>query len=256
MGVFLLGALVLSAMFSITYLGSRDSSPLDLEFLILGAIAALFLVLFVVRMKRAKDPFISMRLLHGRGFGVVNLINFFSGAAAMGLPALIPLYAEARFGMPILQSGTLLSARAVGMICVSGLAVFALRRTGYRPPMIVGFIVIALGLAALALVPSGVSAYLWLSIAGGATGIGMGFAMPAANNAVIQLAPQQVAAIVGLRGMFRQGGSIIAVSIATALAARSDDAGSTLIFVFIAFSVVMVCIVPLVLFVPERYGSW
>ena len=43
----------------------------------------------------------------------------------------------------------------------------------------------------------------------------MGLAVPASNNASLQLAPDQVAAIAGLRGMFRQSGSIIAVSVTT-----------------------------------------
>ena len=61
--------------------------------------------------------------LVGRGFGVMNLINFLFGAAVLGFAALVPLYAEHRYGLPPLDAGTLLTARAVGMIAAAGLAV-------------------------------------------------------------------------------------------------------------------------------------
>ena len=70
----------------------------------------------------------------------MNVINLLYGAAALGFAALVPLYAEDRFHIAPLGAGTLLTARAVGMISVAGLAVLTLRRTGYRLPMIIGFL--------------------------------------------------------------------------------------------------------------------
>jgi EmrB/QacA subfamily drug resistance transporter len=255
-GIVLLGILILSAMFGITYLGSGNNSPLSGGFLIPEGVAVIGLVLFLLRARYADAPFIPIRLLHGRGFGVMNLINFLYGGAALGFGSLIPLYAQDRFDIPVLQAGTLLTARAVGMICVAGLAVFALRRTGYRWPMVVGFLVISGGLVTMALVPASTSPYLWLSMAGGITGIGMGVAVPASNNATMQLAPEHVSGIAGLRGMFRQSGAIMGVSITTALLARSDDAGETLAVVFLVFAAVLILVVPLIWLVPEHRGNW
>jgi EmrB/QacA subfamily drug resistance transporter len=255
-GVALLGILILSAMFGITYLGEGTTSITSPGFLIPEVIAVIALVLFVRHARYGKEPFIPARLLHGRGFGVMNLINFLYGAAALGFGALVPLYAEDRFGISVLGAGTLLTARAIGMICVAGLAVFALRRTGYRKPMVVGFIIVAVGLIALTWNPTLLPPYAWLSIAAAATGIGMGMSTPASNNAIMQLAPDQVAGISGLRGMFRQSGSIMAVSITTALVARSDDAGSTLATVFIVFAGILVATLPLIYLVPEHKGTW
>jgi EmrB/QacA subfamily drug resistance transporter len=256
MGVTLLGILLLSAMFGITFLGGGGTSPLGIGFLLPEAIAAVTLVLFLRHSKYAAAPFISMQLLRGRGFGVMNLINFLYGAAALGFGALVPLYAQDRFGMPILQAGTLLTARAVGMICVAGIAVLALRRTGYRLPMIAGFIVIAVGLVGMAFIPPNVSPYLWLSITGAITGIGMGFSVPASNNATMQLARDQLAGIAGLRGMFRQSGAIMGVSITTAFLARSTNPGDTLGIAFVVFAAILVCVLPFVFLVPEHRGSW
>ena len=45
-----------------------------------------------------------------------------------------------------------------------------------------------------------VSPYVWLTIGAAITGLGTGLSAPAANNASIELAPDDVGAITGLRG--------------------------------------------------------
>ncbi|HEV3361440.1 MAG TPA: MFS transporter [Pseudonocardiaceae bacterium] len=254
-GVCLLGSLILAAMFGITYLGSGPIPLYDPVFLSSELVAAVALVLFVRHTKRHTNSFIPYRLLRGRGFGVMNVINFFYGAAALGFAALVPLYAQDRFHIAPLGAGTLLTARAVGMICVAGIAVTTLRRTGYRPPMIIGFLAVAGSLVAMASTPP-LSPYLWLAISSGLTGCGMGLSVPAANNASLQLAPDQVAAIAGLRGMFRQSGAIVAVSVTTAILARSTDAGLAQADTFMIFAALLVLITPLVFLVPEHKGGW
>ena len=79
----------------------------------------------------------------------MNVLNVFYGTAALGFGALVPLYAENRYHIHIANAGTLLSARAIGMICIAAAAAMMLRRTGYRLPMIVGFTAIAVGLVML-----------------------------------------------------------------------------------------------------------
>lgn len=254
-GIALLGVLILSGMFGITYVGSGRVplySPVVLACELI-AVAAGFL--FVRHSKRHATPFVPYRLLRGRGFGVMNVINMIYGAAALGFAALVPLYAQDRFGIQPLGAGTLLTARAIGMISVAGLAVMTLRRTGYRLPMIVGFLVLAAGLVTMAGTPH-LSPYVWLAIGAGATGCGMGLSVPASNNASLQLAPEHLAAIAGLRGMFRQSGAIIAVSVTTALIARSHDPGMMQAHVFLVFAGLLVLALPLVWLVPDHRGNW
>jgi MFS family permease len=131
----------------------------------------------------------------------------------------------------------------------------ALRRTGYRLPMIAGFVLLIGGLLMMAATPP-MSAYAWLAIGAALTGCGMGLAVPAANNASLQLAPDQVAAIAGLRGMFRQSGSITAVSVTTAVVARSAHPGLSQAHMFLAFAALLVLLLPLVKLVPDHHGNW
>jgi MFS family permease len=259
-GVALLAAMLVPAMFGITYLGSGQVPLYSPVFLGCEAVAAAFCIAFVRHSRSAAAPFVPHRLLAGRGFGVMNLINYLFGAAALGFGALVPLYAQQRYGVAPLGAGTLLTARAVGMIAVAGLATMTLRRTGYRLPMIAGFLVLVAGLVMMAIAPPvGVLALpvqAWLAIGAAVAGLGMGLSVPSANNASLQLAPDQVAAIAGLRGMFRQAGSITAVSVTTAVIARSAHPGIEQAHVFLVFAALLLLILPLVRLVPEHRGGW
>ena len=256
-GILLLAAVIATGMFGITYLGSGNVPVYSPVFLSCLACSVVLGFLFTRHSKTYAAPFVPYRLLRGRGFGIMNLINYLYGASALGFAALVPLYAADRYGISALASGTLLTARAVGMIAVAGVAALALRRTGYRWPMIVGFLVLTGGLVMMAS-PSAISPYAWLAIGAGLTGFGMGLSVPASNNASLQLAPDQVAAIAGLRGMFRQSGAIAAVSVTTAVIARSStaQAGITQAHVFLIFAGMLVLMLPLVKFVPEHRGNW
>jgi EmrB/QacA subfamily drug resistance transporter len=257
-GVAELGAGLLGIMLAIGSLGSIGSLTSRKALLaavpLLAGLAAL--VAFIRHCGRAEHPFVDVKLFRERSFAVMNVINFFNGAAVIGFASLVPFYAEERFGLKALPAGTLLTMRAVGMLAVAALATFALRRTGYRPPMIVGFALTAVGTALLAFPASGVSPYAWLALAAGVTGIGTGVSLPASNNATLQLAPARAASISGLRGMFRQAGGITGISIASALVARSSHPGLTQAAMFTVLAVIMVLLIPLTFLVPEHRGTW
>jgi EmrB/QacA subfamily drug resistance transporter len=254
-GVVLLGATLLAAMFGVAILGDGQS-PTDPVFLALEAVAIVGLILFARHTVRSAAPFISAEFLVGRGFGVMNLINFLFGASVLGFAALVPLYAQQRYGLPTLDAGTLLSARGAGAIGAAVLAVALLRKTGYRWPMLIGFSLTALGLIGMAVSPHGLSPYAWLSLAAGLTGVGMGLSTPASNNATLQLAPDQSAAVAGLRGMFRQSGAITAVSLTAAVLARSRQPSLAQAHVFVIFALIMLAVIPLLRLVPEHRGRW
>jgi len=255
-GVGMLGAGLLGVMFAVSYLGAAGSSALAPQFLLALAVGLAGLVAFVRHAGHAADPFIPLRLLRGSGFAVMNLINFFFGVTVLGFATLVPLYAQDRYGIDILAAGTLLTARAVGMIAVAGMSTFALRRTGYRRPMLIGFVLCVLGLVFMALPATGLSPYVWLAVAAGVMGLGMGVSVPATNNAIMHLAPADTGAVAGLRGMFRQAGGITGVAVVTAVLARSAHPGLAQAWSLVVLAVVLACLVPLIWLVPEHRGSW
>lgn len=256
-GLVLFTSLMLGAMYVIS---AAASARFPGSWVVLGLVATLVVVVgiaFARHAVRHPSPFIPLRLLHGRGFAIINLITLMFGAVALGFNSLVPLYAQDRYHISVLDSGTLLVARAIGMVCLASLAALAIRRTGYRAPLGTGIVLIATSLVGMALAPPlGLSPYVWLSITAGITGVGTGLSSPASNNAVLHLAGENIAAAAGMRGMFRQVGAILSVSIATAVVASAADPGFAQAAVFLAFAALMLVILPFVVRVPEHRGSW
>jgi EmrB/QacA subfamily drug resistance transporter len=255
-GVLILGLGLLGIMLGISYLGAGDSSATSPVFLISLLTGIALIGAFIWHSSRSRDPIVPIRILRTRSFALMNLVHFCHGAAFLGFASLVPLYAEERFHLSVLSAGTLLTARGIGMISVAALAVFSLRRTGYRLPMAVGFLLTSLGTVLLAVPPGGIRPYIWLAIAGGITGVGSGMAFPAANNATLQLAPESAASISGLRGMFRQAGGITGLAIATSIMARNSNPGRVEAMMFVALGIVLVLMVPIIYLVPDHRGSW
>jgi len=245
---------LISAMLATSLLSDDPNAAVVASLYVVAAIA---LVLFVRHSARTPDAVIPMRLIRGRLFGIVLGINFVAGAATVGFGALVPLFAQNQYGLSPLQSGTLLTARALGMIAVSGATTFALRRIGYRWPMGIGFTFMAIGFGLTAIPPLfGMSPYSWLAVSSAITGIGMGASIPSSNNAALQLAPENAAAMSGIRGMFRQTGGIVTISVIGAAAAASASAGEAQAIAFLVFVPLLLVLVPLQRFVPDHRGSW
>jgi EmrB/QacA subfamily drug resistance transporter len=255
-GLILLGTGTLAAMLGISYLGQAGASAASPLFIVPVAGGVGLLALFGRHIRRVQAPFIAPRLIAGRGFGAVNVINILYGGAVTGMLALVPLYAVDRFHISPLGSGTVLTAEGVAVISLSVLAAMALRRTGYRWPLYIGSALIALGYAGIGAAPPGISHYLWLALAAAVIGVGTGVSSPAGRNACLQLAPDQSAALAALRTTGRQVGQIIAVSVATTIIAQSDDPGPLLAKVFIAFAGLCFVALPVIARIPEHRGSW
>ncbi|MDR0359737.1 MAG: MFS transporter, partial [bacterium] len=246
----LLTATLFGVMRGINQLGEQGpTSPLPWGLLALGGALA---VAFVFSQERSPNPVISPALLRRREFGIVNGLNLLYGACALGVFSLVPLFAEEAYGLGPLEAGTLLTARAIGMVVMAVAASMALRRFGYRLPMVVGFIMVGIGLFLVATSPTGLGPYAWLGLASIACGIGIGISGPASNNAAIELLPDQVAAISGLRGMFRQVGGIMGISVAALLVTEMGNPAHTLRITFLGLAVLIVAATPLIAGVPER----
>jgi EmrB/QacA subfamily drug resistance transporter len=249
LGAALLGTALVSVMLGLNQLGERGfGSPLPWALLVAGAgLAAAFLV----HEGRAEHAILPLELLRRPAFALVNTINVLWGAAAFGVFSLFPLYAQLAYGMTPLAAGSLLSARAVGMAGLSIASSMLLRRLGYRLPMLAGFLVLATGLMLTALPPR-TSPFVWLATAALLCGVGIGIAGPPSNNAAVALLPDQVAAISGLRAMFRQTGGIISITLTAAAVGSGPGEAEGLGHAFFIASAIILLMTPLILGVPER----
>jgi EmrB/QacA subfamily drug resistance transporter len=247
------GAL-LAAMYAVTRLGSSGVGITSPSFALPALVAIACGVALVRRSHRVESPLIPLHLLRGRAFLVMNGLNFVWGACAIGLGSLIPLYAEQRYGFTPLAAGTLLTARAFGEALLAVAVTMVLRRTGYRLPMIVGFWLISAGMVLVVVAPPALGPYGWLSLGAALTGLGIGASAPSANNASFELAPDDIGAISGLRGMFRQSGAIIGITLTTSLVARSAGETESLGRAFVAMAACLAALTPLIMLTPDGRG--
>lgn len=256
-GVALLAGILLPLMYGISALGNRATSLWSAPVIAPMGGAIVCGAFFVHHMKVRTDPIIPIHLLRERSFGTLNLINYLYGGCALGIGAMLPLYAEQRYHFGSLEAGSFLSTRAVGVLTIASTTAFLIRRIGYRRPMIAGFSFAAAGMIVLGIAPHALTVYAWLAMGAALMGIGNGMAAPSTNNAMLHLAPQSAGSISGLRGMFRQFGAISVVSIATSIAARSADEGMALSHIFIVCAIVVTAIVlPLAFSISDHRGSW
>jgi MFS family permease len=256
-GMALLGGGLLSGMFAVSNLPEMNAHASSLAFAIPLAIAVVALWMFFRHINRSAHPFIAPHLISGPGFGTVNLINGVYGGVTSGVVALIPLYASNRYGIGALGSGTLLVAQGAAAIIFSIAAAFALRHTGYRRPMYVGGVVIAVGMLLLAFGPlAGIRPYVWLAGSAFLVGAGRGGNNPASRNAGLQLAPQYSSTLAALRTMSMSIGTIVTISIDTAILAGSHDPGGVQAWLFAVAAALLVVALPLISRVPEHRGRW
>jgi EmrB/QacA subfamily drug resistance transporter len=213
---------------------------------------------FLRLQKKSSHPILDTTLLESRPFLAANLFNLVMGMTSFGVFSFIPLYAVSVYGFSALGSGMILTPRSVGGIVAATLTSFALTRWGYRKPMIWGLsiasittIILGQGLLAWGWVDGIVGKVAFLACIMLISGIGMGMMMPPSNNACIELMPDKVATITGLRGMFRTVGGILGISLITMILHLSSNPVSGFWIAFTSCGVWMLLGLPLIFMMPE-----
>jgi MFS family permease len=152
------------------------------------------------------------------------------------------------------------------MILASTAASIFIIRLGYRVPMLIGMVLVMTTLLLLGqgwttvhLGPVTLHGFWLLAIVVAFSGLGMGIASPASNNAALDLAPTKAAEITGLRGMFRMTGGILGIAMVVTVLSFFPNQGEGLTKIFLVLAGILLLTVPLTLMIPdtarERYLS-
>jgi len=249
LGSSLLCAAILTFMLGVSQLGDRRLAPLPVA-LCLAATAGL-VPAFLLHQKHTRFPILPA-LPCRRVLALLNVLNLLYGAASIGGFALVPLYAQVRYGISPLAAGLFLTVRAVALAATTSLtSVLLLGRLGYRRPIAIGYLVAVAGMLLTALPPPpGMAPVGWLTLTTALYGSGIGTAMPL-NVAAFQLMPERIGALTGIRMMFRQLGAITSLSIAGTAAARSVSQAAALTGVFAVLALLTLAAMPLIRGIPE-----
>ena len=225
---------------------------------VLFAAAVIMGMLFLRHERKAKSPIIDLQVLKEKPFLAANVFNFLYGAAVLGVMSFIPLYATEIFGMSTLESGLILTPRSIGMIAASIVTSMMLPKWGYRWPMLVGtigmifsMILLGLELTGISMFGLDISATVVLVIIMLVSGAAMGVIAPAANNACIDLMPNRIATITGVRGMFRQSGAAVSIAVSAMVLENFSDMGQGFTVVFYVLAAVLVLAIPFIFAMPK-----
>ncbi len=259
---FFFGA-ILFLMLALNHFAENFSIPSFVLAAVFFGISISFLFLFFRQEKRVSNPILDMALLRSTPFFAANLFNMIIGAGVFGIFAFIPLYATSVHKLTTLLSGMILTPRSVGTISASALTSFLLKRWGYRRPIVLGVTMVSL--STILLGDQGFHLFRMLGIQWGTTellavlimvtGVGLGMLLPASNNACIELMPEKVATITGLRGMFRSVGGVCGISLITIILHLSSTPAIGFRITFVSFGLGLLVAIPLAFLMPSGRKS-
>jgi EmrB/QacA subfamily drug resistance transporter len=186
--------------------------------LVLGAVA---LVVFVFVELRVKNPLIDMRLFKHRGVWTAHVVALAFGFAMFGTFILVPTLLQLPtvlgygFGKSVTEAGLFLLPTVVAMVVSGVVAGILIRRIGPKIPMIVGGVAVTIAFLIPAL---GHSEGWQIIVSGVLTGIGIGMALAATSNAIVESVPAaQTGEAISANTVIRTVGSSIGTAVIAAL---------------------------------------
>ena len=201
-----------------------------------AATAALFaagvvlLAVFLVVELRVREPLINMRLMRIRGVWTTDLVGLVFGFILFGVFILIPTLVELPvqtgygFGKSVTGAGLFLLPAVGAMLVFAPVSGLLDRRFGPKLPLVLGALVTTVGFL-VAAIDHKTSAPLIVSLV--FSGAGIGFAMAAMSNAIIESVPRtHTGEATGVNTIVRTvGGSIGTAVIAAVLSSNMTPKG-------------------------------
>jgi EmrB/QacA subfamily drug resistance transporter len=180
---------------------------------------------FVVRCRRVVEPVLHLELLRDRRLAFLTATTTFYAAGFFGLLFSFVLFLTNVWGLSTVEAGLGIVPMAGTVVILSFRVGHLPARVGFRPPLVIGAALIAIGLAIDARVETGHSfqpVWVLVAIVIG-TGIALCYLLLGAA-AVAQTAPSELAAVTAINQCARQLGA--ALGVASAVAAIGTHAHS------------------------------
>ncbi|SDU26070.1 MFS transporter [Jiangella alkaliphila] len=180
---------------------------------------------FIYRERAAEHPMVPLSLFSDRTFSGINLMTFAVYAGLSGVMFFIVLQLQVSLGWSPLEAGIATVPTTILMLLFSGRSADLARRFGVRPPLVVGSLCGAAGVALLVMVGAG-DDYL-ADVLPGVTllGIGLTTLVPTLTATVMASAPQHLAGVAsGVNNGVARAAGLLAVAALPAIAGLSGAA--------------------------------
>jgi MFS family permease len=186
--------------------------------LLLGGFA---LIAFVVIELRVHSPLMDVRLFGHRGVWTAHVVALAFGFAMFGTFILVPTLLQLPivlgygFGMSVSEAGLHLLPTVAAMVVSGVVAGVLIRRIGPKIPMVIGGVSVAVAF----LIPALGHADTWqILLSGVLTGIGIGMALAATSNAIVDSVPAaQTGEAISANTVIRTVGSSIGTAVIAAV---------------------------------------
>jgi DHA2 family multidrug resistance protein len=187
---------------------------------LLGALAVVGLIAFVLRERAARHPFIDLSVLRNRQFTLGAGLMFFAGLSLYGMTALVPMFLQSLLGYTALQSGLTMIPRGLA-------AVVAMPIVGRLVNVIPGAYLAATGFAVYGIstwwltgisANLGPAALLWPLVL---SGVSIAFMFVPLNTIALGNIPrEQMGSASGIINLMRNVGGSVGITVVTTLVAR------------------------------------
>jgi EmrB/QacA subfamily drug resistance transporter len=186
---------------------------------------------FIAWELRARSPMLPMHLFRSRPFASGNAAIFLLWGSALGAVFFLAQFLQIALHYSPLAAGVRLMPWGAAVFVAAPVAGARIRRSGERPFLTGGLLLVAAGAAWLALAARPDLAYWQLTVPLVLTGLGFSAAIPAAQSAVLShVAPQHIGKASGTFTMLRQLGGAFGVALAVAVFAGRGSYASAQAF--------------------------
>jgi EmrB/QacA subfamily drug resistance transporter len=224
------GALTITAGLSILVYGLVDAEDAgwgSTQTVALLSVAALLIGSFLAIESRAKSPLMPFRIFRLRTLSASNAVGLLIGMALFSMFFFVSLYMQNVLGFDALETGLAYLPLALTIIVSAGVASQLVTRLGFKPVLMGGLVLVAVGLVWFAQVDVGGSYtadVLFPSIVAGA---GLGFAfVPVTIGAVAGTRDDEAGLASGLINTSQQIGGALGLAVLSTVAfANVPDGG-------------------------------
>ncbi len=181
--------------------------------------AAVLIGLFLLVELRSRSPLVPLQIFRRRTLSGANAIGFMLGTMMFGMFFLLSLYQQQVLGFSAVETGVGYLAVALTAVAASGVAQALVTRTGVKPVLTTGLLLMAGGLAYFTQIAADGSYFADLFVGFLLIGVGLGFSFVPVSIAALSGATGREAGLAsGLINTSQQIGGALGLAILTTVA--------------------------------------